>query len=126
FFFFSSRRRHTIFSRDWSSDVCSSDLGGNLELVAALAVNTPGFPLLASGATDDEDAPLALVASLGPCPGDAPKFARGGRVSEADQVSLARHIVSEWRAAERREADAKALIAGEVRRQASALIEKVD
>src|SRR5690606_41079626 len=26
-FFFSSRRRHTRFSRDWSSDVCSSDLG---------------------------------------------------------------------------------------------------
>src|SRR5690606_40149184 len=27
-FFFSSRRRHTRFSRDWSSDVCSSDLLG--------------------------------------------------------------------------------------------------
>src|SRR2546429_4857422 len=27
-FFFSSRRRHTRCSRDWSSDVCSSDLGG--------------------------------------------------------------------------------------------------
>src|SRR2546422_8359012 len=27
FFFFSSRRRHTRCSRDWSSDVCSSDLG---------------------------------------------------------------------------------------------------
>src|SRR5690606_39422726 len=26
YFFFSSRRRHTRFSRDWSSDVCSSDL----------------------------------------------------------------------------------------------------
>src|SRR5690606_29354163 len=25
-FFFSSSRRHTSFSRDWSSDVCSSDL----------------------------------------------------------------------------------------------------
>src|SRR5690606_40592746 len=25
-FFLSSRRRHTRFSRDWSSDVCSSDL----------------------------------------------------------------------------------------------------
>src|SRR5690625_2719593 len=25
-FFFSSRRRHTIWQRDWSSDVCSSDL----------------------------------------------------------------------------------------------------
>src|SRR5205809_2726498 len=28
FFFFSSRRRHTRCSRDWSSDVCSSDLLG--------------------------------------------------------------------------------------------------
>src|SRR5205085_6176087 len=34
FFFFSSRRRHTRFDCDWSSDVCSSDLarrkGGHL------------------------------------------------------------------------------------------------
>src|SRR5690606_39767968 len=29
--FFSSRRRHTRFSRDWSSDVCSSDLLRSLE-----------------------------------------------------------------------------------------------
>src|SRR2546429_2541633 len=36
-FFFSSRRRHTRCSRDWSSDVCSSDLavGGNLFLAGA-------------------------------------------------------------------------------------------
>src|SRR5699024_11977157 len=26
YFFFASRRRHTISKRDWSSDVCSSDL----------------------------------------------------------------------------------------------------
>src|SRR6266567_5803127 len=31
FFFFSSRRRHTRFDCDWSSDVCSSDLGGIIE-----------------------------------------------------------------------------------------------
>src|SRR5690606_39494548 len=32
YFFFSSRRRHTRFSRDWSSDVCSSDLSqGRIE-----------------------------------------------------------------------------------------------
>src|SRR5216683_765923 len=33
FFFFSSRRRHTRSDRDWSSDVCSSDLPlhGNVE-----------------------------------------------------------------------------------------------
>src|SRR5699024_11415378 len=29
FFFFSSRRRHTRSKRDWSSDVCSSDLNPN-------------------------------------------------------------------------------------------------
>src|SRR5260370_6642165 len=29
-FFFSSRRRHTRFKCDWSSDVCSSDLGNYL------------------------------------------------------------------------------------------------
>ena len=29
FFFFSSRRRHTRLRRDWSSDVCSSDLDVN-------------------------------------------------------------------------------------------------
>src|SRR2546430_12421214 len=39
FFFFSSRRRHTRFDCDWSSDVCSSDL----------LLKFPGafFPLLA-------------------------------------------------------------------------------
>src|SRR2546429_9640913 len=30
YFFFSSRRRHTRCSRDWSSDVCSSDLKDEL------------------------------------------------------------------------------------------------
>src|SRR5712664_4778462 len=30
FFFFSSRRRHTRSDRDWSSDVCSSDLGRSI------------------------------------------------------------------------------------------------
>src|SRR6266508_4473464 len=33
FFFFSSRRRHTRWPRDWSSDVCSSDLGSLLRML---------------------------------------------------------------------------------------------
>src|SRR5690625_2206774 len=33
FFFFSSRRRHTRWPRDWSSDVCSSDLGIPLKTI---------------------------------------------------------------------------------------------
>src|SRR5690606_40674662 len=31
---FSSRRRHTSFSRDWSSDVCSSDLEKHISTTA--------------------------------------------------------------------------------------------
>src|SRR5437868_8433364 len=41
FFFFSSRRRHTRSKRDWSSDVCSSDL------------LTPGNPLKDNGGLRD-------------------------------------------------------------------------
>src|SRR2546422_7156662 len=40
-FFFSSRRRHTRCSRDWSSDVCSSDLeikAAAIDLVAEAAL----------------------------------------------------------------------------------------
>lgn len=101
-------------SGDWRN------VGGNLELVAALAVNTPGFPIIASGATDYDDNPLALVASLGPCAGE-PKteLAR----AEVDQISLARHIVAEWRAADRRDAEGKAIIAQVRREEALAIIE---
>src|SRR5207253_8539666 len=35
FFFFSSRRRHTRWPRDWSSDVCSSDLADAHAIVHA-------------------------------------------------------------------------------------------
>src|SRR6266478_7007373 len=39
-FFFSSRRRHTRFDCDWSSDVCSSDL------TRPLVLHTPSAELL--------------------------------------------------------------------------------
>src|SRR5205809_4597586 len=38
FFFFSSRRRHTRCSRDWSSDVCSSDLHAKTALDRFLSI----------------------------------------------------------------------------------------
>src|SRR5438046_10450374 len=38
-FFFSSRRRHTRLVSDWSSDVCSSDLGWRRERARAHAAN---------------------------------------------------------------------------------------
>src|SRR5690606_40584554 len=42
-FIFSSRRRHTRFSRDWSSDVCSSDLVADLERSLAFYRDILGF-----------------------------------------------------------------------------------
>src|SRR6266700_6342476 len=50
FFFFSSRRRHTRFSRDWSSDVCSSDLVGTAGSYA-FRLTVPGGELPAAGVT---------------------------------------------------------------------------
>src|SRR5690606_39732884 len=41
FFFFSSRRRHTRFSRDWSSDVCSSDLQRRIIIPLLFTSKTP-------------------------------------------------------------------------------------
>src|SRR2546422_8354837 len=43
-FFFSSRRRHTRCSRDWSSDVCSSDLTARETLFVPL--DSAGFEIL--------------------------------------------------------------------------------
>src|SRR5688572_32539354 len=40
FFFFSSRRRHTRFDCDWSSDVCSSDLYTGGRLNSAYGITT--------------------------------------------------------------------------------------
>src|SRR5216684_1537730 len=53
-FFFSSRRRHTRCSRDWSSDVCSSDLRG-------FALESCGFALYVVALAL---APLSIVQSV--------------------------------------------------------------
>src|SRR5690625_5571494 len=46
FFFFSSRRRHTRWPRDWSSDVCSSDLYSSRNTIPAPSdITKPSRPL---------------------------------------------------------------------------------
>src|SRR3989304_644 len=65
-FFFSSRRRHTRCSRDWSSDVCSSDLGADLGLGCgnpqAIASLRPGESVLDLGSGGGLDCFLAAQA----------------------------------------------------------------
>src|SRR5699024_12103106 len=42
-FFFSSRRRHTRSKRDWSSDVCSSDLGIKFVAISVTVLSIYGI-----------------------------------------------------------------------------------
>src|SRR2546428_13486375 len=56
FFFFSSRRRHTRSDRDWSSDVCSSDLtlhGRVLAYAQGAKLANPGLEVIAVGGDGD-------------------------------------------------------------------------
>src|SRR5690606_40603067 len=59
-FFFSSRRRHTRFSRDWSSDVCSSDLRLLWARVGVPHCPNCGQPVRRQPATQIVDQVLAL------------------------------------------------------------------
>src|SRR3712207_7494409 len=68
FFFFSSRRRHTRYWRDWSSDVCSSDL-----------LATPIQPYAGQATLASKSSPTTAARS--------PNRGRVARMSEAsDQV----------------------------------------
>src|SRR5437868_13991462 len=49
FFFFSSRRRHTRSKRDWSSDVCSSDLPRSMATTAPRSTSARRDEYAASG-----------------------------------------------------------------------------
>src|SRR5690606_39679412 len=90
--FFSSRRRHTRFSRDWSSDVCSSDLGTRLYPLTHVTnkhllpvydkpmIFYPINTLVSAGITD------ILIVTSGPHVGHFLGTLRNGRRSEERRV----------------------------------------
>src|SRR5215203_619108 len=61
FFFCSSRRRHTRYWRDWSSDVCSSDLAHVSEPDAVLLLSASGETAYVVGAARTAAAAGALT-----------------------------------------------------------------
>src|SRR3712207_8088393 len=84
FFFFSSRRRHTRYWRDWSSDVCSSDLAARAKTNAAVRQAAPRLNLMV------EHSPSSLLhLCLGP--------PRGGRLFPAARRSEERRVGKECR-----------------------------
>src|SRR5437763_8629948 len=60
FFFFSSRRRHTRYIGDWSSDVCSSDLTST----ALVMVMTVGLALFYGGLVRPKNALNTMMMSI--------------------------------------------------------------
>src|SRR5256886_4954677 len=73
FFFFSSRRRHTRFDCDWSSDVCSSDLQDSTHMTAQIpasdiatvaAASVAVFNPVPGGGTSSA-IPFAIIATVG-------------------------------------------------------------
>lgn len=93
-------------------------VGGNYELVAALAVNTPGYGIVASGATDENGDPKALIASLGPCPDNAP-------LTRSDIASIAEQVVLGMRAADARYARVRQIMDGYNARRVRALLNRI-
>src|SRR3712207_8927138 len=60
-FFFSSRRRHTRYWRDWSSDVCSSDLVFDNAYMRVF----PNMVVMAAGDESDIEPMLAFALDRG-------------------------------------------------------------
>src|SRR5256886_9105413 len=91
FFFFSSRRRHTRFDCDWSSDVCSSDLG--LEIVRR---DRDRAILGADPALTQQKAGHALP--LGQMLGVVPvvEFVLGGAAERSEERRVGKECRSRW------------------------------
>src|SRR5438477_12446900 len=75
YFFFSSRRRHTRLTCDWSSDVCSSDLNSLEEIRLAGGPSTGALP---------------------PCRISSREFPPGG-LRRKESRSEERRVGKEWR-----------------------------
>src|SRR3712207_7628427 len=79
-FFFSSRRRHTRYWRDWSSDVCSSDLfaGRNRNRGWVRTVMWPGMQLqkLTTREPDHDQLAVAIAALQAVLEREDPRAAR--------------------------------------------------
>src|SRR5438876_616434 len=98
FFFFSSRRRHTRWTGDWSSDVCSSDLGVPVtDYVAApfdRAVATPENQFILDSAT--RVIPASELPPLFPTPVTVTPGAGSLRLTALPRVETTEALRNEW------------------------------
>src|SRR5690606_39832354 len=95
-FLFASRRRHTSFSRDWSSDVCSSDLASAALLYQIVGTPAALDPDAVRGPQTLQDAIVRLQSELKRNP-DQPEGWRllGQALSREDRLPEAREAYAE-------------------------------
>src|SRR5690606_40083257 len=96
-FFFSSRRRHTRFSRDWSSDVCSSDLADSSaqQQKRKYCRSDHRIPWFSSSVKEFE--PRHMVSTLDIRVGDDPHHYRiGNRCQFAFRKEVVHHPHLRW------------------------------
>src|SRR5262245_65237156 len=87
FFFFSSRRRHTRCLSDWSSDVCSSDLGSCTASTRSASTTCSGsdMELRAQPLTAEAFAPFGQVFRA---PAEKGRLYQIGRASCRERVEI--------------------------------------
>src|SRR5256886_10569222 len=92
FFFFSSRRRHTRFDCDWSSDVCSSDLQFRIPLrKESLAGESDGGTSWAGSFVSTGEGPHDLCRCFGPR-----QDARKQLVRRSEERRVGKECRSRW------------------------------
>src|SRR3712207_7423315 len=91
FFFFSSRRRHTRYWRDWSSDVCSSDLGPVQAELVAVGLQVVGLVRIGAARAGAAVALVRVVA--GEQHEVVERLVRGVRVGVGRAVVVGRGVV---------------------------------
>src|SRR5439155_9277166 len=94
YFFFSSRRRHTRWPRDWSSDVCSSDLDSNNNRVVEVS-STGAVVQVLTGFTSPEWVALDAAGRLYVASNDAAGTVRRQAPDEIGRASC-RERVEIW------------------------------
>src|SRR5439155_15419179 len=94
-----SRRRHTSWPRDWSSDVCSSDLGRSMRKNVNIARNldymeVPEEVLIRPNELDDYRPEETLILCTG---SQGEPLSALVRIAYGDHRSEERRVGKEWR-----------------------------
>src|SRR2546421_3731103 len=90
YFFFSSRRRHTRSDRDWSSDVCSSDLD---KVATLLGLGYPGGPVIEHLAPAGDPARFTFPR---PMLDDGFEFSFSGLKTRSEERRVGKECRSRW------------------------------